>query len=326
MTPSAPLEDLSRRFVAWEADGEAVAARTLDAAGSLLAGAATEEGRAILTYASSWDSGAPADVARLVALIRMTELDDIHMPSCTTPSAVVVGTAIALGAHLGVQAAHYRHAVAVGYEAMTRLGLAIDGAHAVYRGVWPTYFAAPFAAAAVAASLLELDQRRTANALALALTRATGLSSGIAGAPLGRWLTVGDAARSGCSAAYAARDGFVAEVDIARVSTGRGLAIDSGALAADAPAAVSEVSVKPFPAAKQTVAAAEAALRLRGATGRVCVSVPSAYAEMVASAPTAHSRLSRLASVRWNVALALDRPSALHDVERATRVDDPELA
>jgi 2-methylcitrate dehydratase PrpD len=323
-----PLHDLARRFVAWEAQDEAVAARTLDAAGAFLAGAATAEGRALLQHAADWDSGVPAAVARRVAVVRMTELDDVHMPSCTTPGAVVVGTAITIGAELAVDAARYRRAVEVGYEALTRLGTAIDGAHVVYRGVWPTYFGAPFAAAAVVASLLDLDARRTTNALGLALTRATGLGSGIVGARLGRWLTVGDAARAGCSSAFAAQDGFVADVDLARLAASSGIALDPAPLQADAPAAVQEVSLKPFPAAKQTVAATEAALRLRDHVerGPVRVYVPEQYVAMVAGAPLAESRLSRISSARWSVVLALARPSELHDVARAAAVDDPELS
>ena len=61
-------------------------------------------------------------------------------------------------------------AILAGYEAMTRLGRAIDGPTMLYRGIWPTYFAAPFGIAAVAARLLELDAKQAANALALALT------------------------------------------------------------------------------------------------------------------------------------------------------------
>lgn len=323
-----PLLDLASRFVAWDAESDAVAARTLDAAGAFLAGSATAEGRAILEHGTGWDLGVSANVARLVATVRMSELDDIHMSSCTTPGAVVVATAVTVGAHLDADAARYRRAVEVGYEAMTRIGTAIAGAHIVYRGVWPTYFAAPFAAAATVASLLDLDAHRTANALGLALTRATGLTSGNVGTRLGRWLTVGDAARAGCAAAFAAREGFVADVDLERVAASAGIDIETAALQEDVPVAVREVSVKPFPAAKQSIAATEGALRLLGRADRspIRVYVPEEYANMAAAAPLAASRLSRISSVPWNVALALVRPSELHDVERAAAVDDAELS
>jgi 2-methylcitrate dehydratase PrpD len=321
------LLELARRFACWEATGDAAGLRTFDALGAFVAGSATAEGRALAESLRGWESGASATVVRGVATIRMTELDDIHMRSCTTPGAVVVPTAVALGAALGVGAASYQAAVEVGYEAMTRLGMAIGGARLVYRGIWPTYFCAPFAAAAVAAALLELDVARITNALGIALTRATGLTSGIAGVPLARWLTVGDAARAGSAAAFAARDGFVADVDPDRIAAAAGIEFDTPALAADSPAAIEEVSVKPFPTAKQSLAGVEAALRLRSQAGpgRILVHVPTPYAHMVGAPPIANSRLSRISSARWNVALALLRPEELHDIERARPVDDPEL-
>jgi 2-methylcitrate dehydratase PrpD len=329
------LNDLARRLAAGAAGAHgadavdaAVAARTYDALGAFLAGSNTAEGRAIAAALRGWESKLSAAVVRRVATARMTELDDIHMASCTTPGAIVVPVAVTLGAALGVKAEVYRRAVTAGYEAMTRIGAAISGPQVVYRGVWPTYFGAPFAAAAVAATLLGLDAPRLAAALGIALTRATGLTSGIAGVPLGRWLTVGDAARSGCSAAYAARDGFLAEVDLHRIAAGAGIELDPVALCGDAPAAIEAVSVKPFPSAKQSLAAVEAALRLRGGdtSGRIVVRVPRACARMIAAPALPDSRLSRVSSARWNVALALLAPEELHDVERARPVDDPGLA
>jgi 2-methylcitrate dehydratase PrpD len=302
-----------------------VGPRTFDALGALVAGSGAAEGRAIAAV-GAWDRDVAAAVIRRVAITRMTELDDIHMASCTTPGAVVIPTALTVAIALGAGPADYRRAVEVGYEAMTRLGAAIDGPHIVYRGIWPTYFCAPFTAAAVAASLLDLDAPRTVNALGLALTRATGLGSGIAGNPLGRWLTVGDGARSGCAAALAARDGFIADVQIERVCAAAGVRFDRAAFAAEASPAIEQVSVKPMPAAKQCLAAVEAALRMHvtGAS-RIRVYVPNAYAEMVAAPPSPGSRLSRLSSAQWNVALALLAPAELHDLERS-RVDDPELS
>ncbi|HUY59724.1 MAG TPA: MmgE/PrpD family protein [Solirubrobacteraceae bacterium] len=327
---TTPLDELARRFAGWGAPGDAVVVRTLDTLGALVTGAGTAEGGAIGRFAG-WDDGVLGDVVRRVAMTRMTELDDIHMRTCTTPGAVVVPTAVTVGAALNAGPAAYARAVEIGYEAMIRLGGAIGGALAVYRGVWPTYFCAPFAAAAVVASLLELGPEATRNALGIALTRATGLTSGITGTPLARWLTLGDAARAGCSAAFAARDGFIADADLERVAASAGVGFDRAAALDECDPAIGAVSVKPFPTAKQSLAATEAALRLRALVAvdeisLVRVHVPDAYAHMVANPPSAASRLSRMSSARWNVALALTRPNELHDVERAVPLDDPEPA
>ncbi|MGH2876402.1 MAG: MmgE/PrpD family protein, partial [Solirubrobacteraceae bacterium] len=323
-----PLHDLARRFRDLAADTEAVGARLLDGLGAHLAGAATSEGRAVAASVGRWDPGLLGSVAQRVATVRLTELDDIHMPTCTTPGAVVIPTAVALAAALEVGGSRLADAITVGYEAMARLGAAIDGARVVYRGVWPTYFCAPFTAAAVTATLLDLDPSRAANALGIALTRATGLTSPVVGVPLARWLTLGDAARAGCGAACAARDGFVAHVELDRIANGAGVPLDASVLLADAPLAIGQVSVKPFPTAKQSLAAVEAALRLGPDAGaqRVRVHVPEAYATMIDVAAQSGSRLSRMASARWNVALALSSPEDLHDVERLRPVDDPQLA
>ncbi len=322
------LHDLASRLATWDPSGDAVGMRTFDTLAALVAGSMTEEGRAIAASLRGFDDGLPTTVTRRVATVRLTELDDLHMASCTTPGAVVIPTAITLAASLGVHPAVYRRAVMVGYEAMTRLGTAIDGAHIVYRGVWPTYFCAPFAAAALSATLLDLDAARLANALGIALTRATGLTSEVSGMPIGRWLTIGDAARAGCAAAFAARDGFVAEVDPDRIAAGAGFAFHADALNTDAPAAIDEVSVKPFPIAKQSLAAIEAALRLRDRAelGPARIHVPDAYARMVGAAARSESRLSRLSSASWNLALALRRPQELQDLERPLSPDDPQLA
>ena len=67
-------------------------------------------------------------------------------------------------------------AMLAGYEAMIRLGLAIKGPNVLYRGIWPTYFGAGFATAAVAARLLRLD--RTANRACARLGAELGLARG----------------------------------------------------------------------------------------------------------------------------------------------------
>ena len=105
-------------------------------------------------------------------------------------------------------------AILAGYEAMTRLGRAIDGPAILYRGIWPTYFAAPFGIAAVAARLFRLDARQTANALALALTFAAPGVGHHNAATTSRWLAVGNAARNGLAAAQAAQAGFTSDLNL----------------------------------------------------------------------------------------------------------------
>src|SRR5262249_60077204 len=98
------------------------------------------------------------DLATRCALARLSEIDDIDLASMTTPGAIVVLGALTLAASRPAAAAgDVMAAMLAGYEAMTRLGRAIDGPTVLYRGIWPTHFAAPLRLAAVAARLVALD-------------------------------------------------------------------------------------------------------------------------------------------------------------------------
>jgi 2-methylcitrate dehydratase PrpD len=209
---------------------------------------------------------------------------------------------------------------------MIRLGRAIDGAHVVYSGLWPSCLCAPFGTAAVTAQLLGLDPARTGGALSLAMTMAMSTGGGHHAQLPGRWLTIGQGARAGCVAALAAARGYSAPLDLRRYPPAT---IDTTALLSGGEArAIEEVSVKPSPGAKQTMAATEAALRLRDRVAlddirRIVVSVPEWFVGMIAERPD-EGRQSRLVSVAWNVALALCCPDRLADLERAVPAD-PDL-
>jgi len=74
-------------------------------------------------------------VAQRVAIVRNTEIDDIHMQSCTTIGSVVVPVAVTIAQALGKSdASRFAQALASGYEAMARLSLAISGATMLRNG------------------------------------------------------------------------------------------------------------------------------------------------------------------------------------------------
>ena len=146
---------------------------------------------------------------------------------------------------------------------MTRLGRAVDGPAILYRGIWPTYFAAPFAVAAVAARLRRLDDRATANALALALILAAPGVGHHNAATTSRWFAVGQAARNGLTAALAAQQGFTSDLAAGRRRFPlRHLRREAGSRSVHRRArralALAEVSFKPWCAARQTMAATQA--------------------------------------------------------------------
>ena len=92
------------------------------------------------------------------ALVRMSEIDDIHLASMITPGAIVVPAALSIAAALPQtrRATTLGEAIVAGYEAMVRLGEAIDGPTILYRGIWPSYFAAAFGVAAAASRAARL--------------------------------------------------------------------------------------------------------------------------------------------------------------------------
>ena len=131
-----------------------------------------------------------------------------------TPGAIVVPAALTIAASLP-------EADAAELDGRHRRGLRGDDparrcdrrADVLYRGIWPSYFAAPFGAAAVAARLMRLDAGQTAQALATALIMATPGTGHHAAVTTARWLAVGQAAARGLQAAQAAEAGFTSDTE-----------------------------------------------------------------------------------------------------------------
>ncbi|MGB6535344.1 MAG: MmgE/PrpD family protein [Xanthobacteraceae bacterium] len=314
-----------------------------------LAGACIPEGEALGTCA---DAGALADrIGRRAAAARLTEIDDIHLPSCTTPSAGAVPVALALAASTqNFDPDELASAIWAGVEITTRIGLAVDGAKILYRGIWPTYLAAPVAAAATAARMLGLDVERASHALSLALMLAAGGVGRIGGAPSGRWFLYAKAVAGGVAAAQAARAGCRGDpelLDKEWLADTHGIALDRARLTEGLPqkSVYSSLSLKPFCSAKQAIAAVEAFRGIVGAANigieektqaiqeiqknqkiehikKIQVRVPSAYAGMIGRRAEPGERQSTMVSVAHQIALAAIAPQRLYDVDRSMPVAD----
>jgi 2-methylcitrate dehydratase PrpD len=323
---------------------EHLAIHLLDTVGAWIAGGVTEEGQKLSRLASNPSQPLsvlgrqPLDrIALGVATTRLTEIDDIHMPSCTTPGSVVVPTALVLAAHKERRDARaFTSALSAGYEVMTRFGVAVAGPSILQRGIWPSYLAEPVCAAAVAARLLGLTADKTANALGIALTMTTGAPGRPSGASP-RWLLLGMAARAGCAAALAAACGYAGDLTLLDddwMHRTHGIRADEGPLvaAAHGDGAIGELSLKPYCAAKQTIAAIDAFRNLlkQGISSHDIVAlrvyVPPAYAEMIGHRNAAASRLARITSVAYLLALAAYLPAELDNVARPNLASDPEIA
>ena len=308
----------------------------LDTIGAMHAGAACAEGRALAATGGVpelFDGGLPDRLALAVAQTRLTETDDIHMASCTTIGSVIVPTALLLGAAAGVDRTRRDAGLRAGYDAMARLGSAVDGARILYKGIWPTYLCAPFGAAACAAVILGLDSAKTADALAIALAQVSGAAGGPAAGRNSRWLYAGWAAAAGVRAALAARDGFSGDLSLLDgkwFETTHGIAFETASLAGAPGSALLEMSLKPWCTAKQASSALAGFIELLDGgiqaadIAAVRIHVPQAYRAMIAHQPP--GRIGRIVSIGWQCAVAAYRREGLFDIERADFSALPEFA
>ncbi|MCC6887011.1 MAG: MmgE/PrpD family protein [Hyphomicrobiales bacterium] len=296
------------------------------------AGARSSEGRALRR---ALPRETIADAAGLIAaVVRHTEIDDIHTRSCTTPSSVTVPTALALARALAVDDPNaVASAIWIGTELMTRLGVAVDGARVLYRGLWPTYFTAPLGSAAVTARLLRLDETQTAHALSLAMMLMAGRSGRFHGTLPGRSVILAIAVANGVRAAQAAGEGVGGDptlLDGPWLADAHGIAarIDALTEGLGQGSIYPQMSLKPFCTAKQALAAIEAFTMIRDggvtpdAISRIAVRVPPPYSRMIAIKPEAGVRASTIVSAAYQIGLAAHRNERLFDIERADAMNE----
>ncbi|MEK7873778.1 MAG: MmgE/PrpD family protein, partial [Chloroflexota bacterium] len=148
-------------------------------------------------------SAALANAARIHAL----DFDDTHMQAVIHSSCFVVGTALSLGEALGATGRDVITAVAIGYEAATRLCLASHNEF-YRRGLHTAGFFGALGAAVIAAKLLRLDSRQTSMALGIACSTGGGILQGIIDGSDVKVLHPGWAAQGGILSARLAQRGF----------------------------------------------------------------------------------------------------------------------
>ncbi len=306
---------------------ECAAQRVYDTLVATALGFVTPEGSRLRAYcgvSSSRAHDTDACCRAAVGATRTTEIDDIDVTSCTTVGAVVVPVAVALAATLRVDGGRLIEAVVAGYEAMVRLGRAIDGATLLYRGVWPTYVTAAFGAAATAARLLDLDAAAVARALRLALARTATLPAAALARPGFRYYALGCAAVDGADAARAAAAGFDADAGALpgfAERIGAALVTDELARVGDRPWLVEGVDTKLWPSSRQALASVAAFFELRPKlvpedVVAVVVAVPPAYRQMIDRPNLPTQRIESLLGVQYQLALAAFAPQALDDALR----------
>jgi len=194
--------------------------QVLDVIGVALAGMRAEIGRIVTRYAeiqasrpeaTVWGSAVRVSAADAAwangVAAHALDFDDIWLPG-THPSAVVVPAGLAVAESLNASGRDLVTALLAGYEVMGRLSAASSG-----RAGWhPTGIFGALGATATAAKLYGLDTDRTAVALGIASSHASGIDAheGTMSKPL----HAGLGARGGVVAALLAREGFTASPDV----------------------------------------------------------------------------------------------------------------
>lgn len=179
---------------------------TLDAMANAIAGRRSAPG----VILSRWQQNSAQDAGRraflLGALTHILEVDDLHRASVVHPGCVVVPAAWAVAEREAASGHALLTAVLRGYEAATRIGMAVGPAH--YRIWHNTATCGPFGSGMAAASLLQLDSVATVHALGNAGTQSAGLWQFLETAAMTKHLHAGRAAEAGILAADLARLGY----------------------------------------------------------------------------------------------------------------------
>ncbi len=190
----------------------------LDAVGCAFAGRRAPGVEKVVTQLLDWSGRAEATVwwrgARLPApaaafansvAVHALDLDDVHIPSITHLTSMIVPVALAVGESEGASGKAVLEAVAMGVEVAARLGMpALAGPFR--HGFLPTTVFGVFGAAGAAARLMGLKPEVTAHAFGLAYAHLSGNRQALFDQTLAKRLQPAIAARSGVeSACFAAR-------------------------------------------------------------------------------------------------------------------------
>jgi 2-methylcitrate dehydratase PrpD len=145
------------------------------------------------------------------AASHVVEFDDIYRDGAYHPGCPVIGAALAAAQSRGAAMPALLAAIVAGYDVSCRIAVAVQPGH--YRFWHTTGTVGTFGAAAATAVLLDLDETRTAHALATAATMAGGLQQAFRGEGMSKPLHPGHAADAGALAALAAAAGVTGALD-----------------------------------------------------------------------------------------------------------------
>jgi 2-methylcitrate dehydratase PrpD len=215
---------------------------------------------------------AAPETAALVngTLAHVLIFDDLHRQSKLHPGVAVIPAAFAAAELSGASGARLIEAIAAGYEAVARVGMAVGMASHRHLGWRATGTCGSFGAAAAAARALGLTGDASHEALAAAAAQASGNWAFQENGGMELYLAAGTAARNGVAAALLAGAGFRGAAAPLEAKDGGFFALTSHEAKAEALCAelgsewrLQNTCIKMYPTCHSTQTAVDAALNLR---------------------------------------------------------------
>ena len=145
------------------------------------------------------------------AMAHALDYDDITQITKTHPTAVLLPASLAVAEELGASGKDMLLGYMTGFEVACAVGESLSEAYYDDLGWHPTGPLGAVGAAAAASKIMALDPERTAMAVSLAASQASGLRQNFG--TMTKPFHAGDAARSGVASAKLVREGFTASTD-----------------------------------------------------------------------------------------------------------------
>lgn len=224
--------------------------------------------------AQIWGSGIHASLEDAVLINGImghaTELDDVHKLAKTHAGAIVVPTALTVGAYLKSSGREVLRAIILGYEVALRIGIGIGASSHRLQGWHATGTCGIFGAAVAVAVLMKLSEEEIINTLGLAGTQASGLWAFIQDGASCKKFHAGKAAHGGLIATLLAKGGMTGPAYILEAEDGGLFKASSDEYDFEAVTKnvnidweISNVDRKPYPCCRSTHPAIDGILSLR---------------------------------------------------------------
>ena len=262
------LVTLIRNKPVAQADLDAMSLFTLDGVANMLAGRRSVPGEKLLAYLKGREGDTGRRALVMGGLTHILEVDDLHKASVVHPACVTIPAAIALAQDDASSGKEFLTAILYGFEACTRVGMAVGKAH--YKIWHNTATCGTFGGAMTAATLLGLSDEETVHALGNAGTQSAGLWEFLNTGAMSKHLHARRGAEAGIVAVQLAQLGFTGPPAILEGPQGlfAGACPDPDQDAVlrdpDAPWQVHLTSIKPWPSCRHTHPVIDAALELSG--------------------------------------------------------------